>query len=55
MPDSPCSFTEWQDYPLKPYPKNPANVLNEAEIPKLGNRKTDISATKKISLINYQE
>ena len=49
MSDSPSSFAEWQDYPLKLDPKNPANVLNVAEIPKLGSGKTDFSATKKIA------
>jgi hypothetical protein len=51
MSDFPSSFSEWQDYPLKLDSINPANVLNVAEIPKLGSGKTDFSATKKIALV----
>ena len=50
MLNPPNSFAEWQDYRLY----HLANILNVAEIPKLGSGKTDFSATKKIALINDQ-
>ena len=50
MLNPPNSFAEWQDYRLY----HLANILNVAEIPKLGSGKVNLIATKKIAVVNDQ-